>query len=288
MGNLLNEEISNEGFVLLKILIMYCHLKLQPTIKQKSVCLVKLSQLSIWRFRLGGGNDKNAISLYESLQQANFDVNPELKKFYESNKSGSGRAKNPAIGVLTTGLAIGETPQDRYSEDIKNSFANYNDAAIIVISRIGGEGFDLPRTQETSYGGKLISGSKEGGQHYLELDKNEEDLIKMVTSSNQFNKVIVLINSSAAMELGDLHDNDDIDSILWIGSPGGNGSKAIGRILNGTINPSGRLVDTYVRDFTKDPTWQNFGDNMTKNGNAYLTGDKESDIITLNMKKAFT
>lgn len=277
MGNLLNEEISNEGFVLLKNINNVLPLETATNNKAKVSVFGKNSVSLVYGGSgSGGGNDKNAISLYESLQQANFDVNPELKKFYESNKSGSGRAKNPAIGVLTTGLAIGETPQDRYSEDIKNSFANYNDAAIIVISRIGGEGFDLPRTQETSYNGKLISGSKEGGQHYLELDQNEEDLIKMVTSSNQFNKVIVLINSSAAMELGDLHDNDDIDSILWIGSPGGSGSKAIGRILNGTINPSGRLVDTYVRDFTKDPTWQNFGDNMTKNGNAYLTGDKES------------
>lgn len=277
MGNLLNEEIASEGFVLLKNENSALPLSTTNSNKAKVSVFGKNSvNLVYGGSGSGGGNDKNPVTLFESLEDASFEYNPQLKKFYESSKSGTGRAANPAIGVLTTGLAIGETPQNKYSQDLKDSFEDYNDAAIIVISRIGGEGFDLPRTQQTSYGGSLVSGSKASGQHYLELDQNELDLIDMVVSSKKFEKVIVLINCSAAMELGELQDNPNINSILWVGSPGGTGAKAIGKILNGTVNPSGKLVDTYVRDFTKDPTWQNFGDNMSKNGNAYLTGGKES------------
>ncbi|MGI6787393.1 MAG: glycoside hydrolase family 3 C-terminal domain-containing protein [Acholeplasmataceae bacterium] len=277
MGNLLNEVIAEEGFVLLKNDNKALPIATNASKKAKiSVFGKNSANIVLGGSGSGGGNEKDAVNLYESLEKANFELNPELKSFYQSSKSGKGRDANPAIGVLTTGLEIGETPQDRYTDSIKNSFGDYSDAAIIVFSRIGGEGFDLPRLQQKTYGGAPISGSKEGGQHYLELDQNELDLIDMVVNSNKFDRVVVLINASTSMELGIIQDNPKIDSILWIGSPGGSGALAIGRVLNGTVNPSGRLVDTFTRDFSKDPTWNNFGDNMLENGNAYLTGGANS------------
>lgn len=36
---------------------------------------------------------------------------------------------------------------------------------------------------------------------------------------------------------------------------------------NGTVNPSGRTVDTYVKDLKQDPTWANFGATNTANNN---------------------
>lgn len=73
--------------------------------------------------------------------------------------------------------------------------------ALIVLSRIGGKGFDLPRTMVTSYGGANVAGAKDG-QHYLELDQNEEKLIHEVVSSGKFGKVVVVINCATSMELG--------------------------------------------------------------------------------------
>ena len=276
-ANRLNEEIVGEGVVLLKN---------KGEKDNKALPLAKNSKISVFGKNSanivlggsgsGGGNSDNTVSLYEGLRNAKFELNPELVKFYEGNSSGSGRDKNPAIGAKVTGLAIGETPLEMYNSTVKNSYEKYSDAAVVVFSRIGGEGFDLPRLQVTNYGGSPVAGSKNGGQHYLELDKNEEALLKDVIDCGKFKKVIVLINCATSMELGFVEETDGVDAALWIGSPGGSGANAIGKILNGDITPSGHLVDTYVRDFTQDPTWQNFGDNLEDGGNSYLAAGSKT------------
>ena len=274
----LNEEIVSEGVVLLKNEDDALPIATSSGSKAKiSVFGKNSADVVLGGSGSGGGNSAGSISLYDGLRNANFELNPKLTKFYEGSQSGSGRQASPAIGAKVTGLAIGETPLDKYTSEIKDSYDEYNDAAIIVISRIGGEGWDLPRQQLTDYGGKPVEGSQDGGQHYLEIDKNEEALIDEVISCGKFEKVILLINSATSMELGFLEEKEGLDAALWIGTLGGSGANAVGDVLNGTVNPSGHLVDTYVRDFTKDPTWSNFGDNLTANGNLYLAGGSATD-----------
>ncbi len=83
------------------------------------------------------------------------------------------------------------------------------------------------------------------------------------------------------MELGFLDDpahyaySDKIKAALWIGSVGKTGINALGRVLNGSVTPSGRTVDTYARDFKKDPSWQNFSNNNEIDGNRYYVGGKK-------------
>ena len=118
-------------------------------------------------------------------------------------------------------------------------------------------------------------GARNADDHYLQLDQNETDLIEHVCSQN-FEHVILIVNSGSAMELGFLDDpdhyayNEKIDGALWIGFPGISGMNAVGQVLKGETNPSGHTVDTYVRDLKQDPSWQNFSTNLTANGNAYL------------------
>ena len=69
------------------------------------------------------------------------------------------------------------------------------------------------------------------------------------------------------MELGFIEELDGIDAAIWIGSPGSSGINALGKFLNGSVNPSGRLVDTFATDFTADPSYKNFGDNLSDGGN---------------------
>lgn len=271
-AGMLNQEICEEGFVLLKNESQA--LPLTEGAMHVSVFGKNSANLVLGGSGSGGGSAETSVSLYEGMKNAGITLNPKLMEFYESSASGSGREANPAIGSSTTGLTIGETPYDKYPNDVIDSYKDYQDAAIVVISRIGGEGFDLPRTMVTEYGGAPVSGAKEG-QHYLELDENEERLLDEVCHAG-FDKVIVLINSAEPMELGFLNDRAEIDAALWIGFPGGTGASAVGKVLTGAVNPSGRLVDTYVRDFTQDPTWQNFGDNRQVKGNMYLQGGAES------------
>lgn len=118
-------------------------------------------------------------------------------------------------------------------------------------------------------------GARNADDHYLQPEQNETDLIEHVCAQN-FEHVILIINSGSAMELGFLDDpdhyayNEKIDGALWIGFPGISGMNAVGQVLKGETNPSGHTVDTYVRDLKQDPSWQNFSTNLTANGNAYL------------------
>ncbi len=280
-GNDLNELINEEGIVLLKnddsiLPLLGTNISV---FGKNSVNLVYGGSGS------GGGDFEGAATLYESLEDAGFNVNPIMKTFYESDASGDGRSDNPAIeGGILSGFSTGETALSLYTQTVKDSYASYNDAAIVVISRIGGEGFDLPRTMVNS-AGVTVDGAASGDDHYLELDQNEQDMLQ--EACENFTNVVLIINSGTSMELGfldDIEDNDatmndydyasGVKAALWIGGPGYSGIMALGRVLNGEVNPSGRTVDTYVRDFTADPTYANFSNNLTSTGNRYTLDGK--------------
>lgn len=226
-------------------------------------------------------------TLYDSLKAAGIEYNPVLKSFYDDNsRSGSGRPDNPPMtsGQRLAGFAVGETPIASY-EPLENSYDGYTDAAIVVFSRIGGEGFDLPRTMADDFGSdKPVSGAESADSHYLELDKNEKALLDHVKS--KFGKVVVVLNTGTTMELGALDADPDIDAVLWMGLPGATGVMALGRILTGEVDPSGRTVDTWAADFTKDPTWYNSGVYGSKYGNRYLKPDgSTSDFAFVNYEE---
>ncbi len=233
----------------------------------------------------GGFDTSNNKNLYESLNDAGFVTNPTLKSFYESSQSGPVRTANSSD--LDNGdnqkIATAETPQSKYTDAVRNSYVDYSDAALVVITRIGGEGFDLPRYQGDS------EGTVSADSHYLELDQNEIDLLTAVTDGT-FKRVVVVFNTSSSFEATFLKDSayaafaDKIDAAVWIGFTGSNGITALGEILNGDVNPSGRLVDTWAADFTKNPSFVNFGtgclpDTTDKyDGGMYYSVDYEEGI----------
>lgn len=233
----------------------------------------------------GGFDTSNNKNLYESLNDAGFVTNPTLKNFYESSQSGPVRTANSSD--LDNGdnqkIATAETPQSKYTDAVRNSYADYSDAALVVITRIGGEGFDLPRYQGDSEGAVSLD------SHYLELDQNEIDLLTAVTDGT-FKRVVVVFNTPSSFEATFLKDSayaafaDKIDAAVWIGFTGSNGITALGEILNGDVNPSGRLVDTWAADFTKNPSFVNFGtgclpDTTDKyDGGMYYSVDYEEGI----------
>lgn len=233
----------------------------------------------------GGFDTSNNKDLYESLNDAGFVTNPTLKSFYESSQSGPVRTANSSD--LDNGdnqkIATAETPQSKYTDAVRNSYADYSDAALVVITRIGGEGFDLPRYQGDS------EGAVSPDSHYLELDQNEIDLLTAVTDGT-FKRVVVVFNTPSSFEATFLKDSayaafaDKIDAAVWIGFTGSNGITALGEILNGDANPSGRLVDTWAADFTKNPSFANFGtgclpDTTDKyDGGMYYSVDYEEGI----------
>lgn len=252
-----NLKLAEEGFVLLKNENAALPMNKGARI---SVFSKNSVNLSYGGSGSGGFDTSNNKDLYESLNDAGFVTNPTLKRFYESSQSGPVRTANSSD--LDNGdnqkIATAETPQNKYTDAVKNSYADYSDAALVVITRIGGEGFDLPRYQGDS------EGAVSPDSHYLELDQNEIDLLTAVTDGT-FKRVVVVFNTPSSFEATFLKDSayaafeDKIDAAVWIGFTGSNGITALGEILNGDVNPSGRLVDTWAADFTKNPSFVNFG-----------------------------
>ena len=277
-----NLKLAEEGFVLLKNENAALPMNKGARI---SVFSKNSVNLSYGGSGSGGFDTSNNKNLYESLNDAGFVTNPTLKRFYESSQSGPVRTANSSD--LDNGdnqkIATAETPQSKYTDAVRNSYVDYSDAALVVITRIGGEGFDLPRYQGDS------EGTVSADSHYLELDQNEIDLLTAVTDGT-FKRVVVVFNTPSSFEATFLKDSayaafaDKIDAAVWIGFTGSNGITALGEILNGDVNPSGRLVDTWAADFTKNPSFVNFGtgclpDTTDKyDGGMYYSVDYEEGI----------
>ena len=203
----------------------------------------------------GASDETDNVTLQEGLKQAGFEVNDDLTQFYEDHKT---KKKGQNVFNLKGGdYNINEPATSEYSDKLISDAKKFSDTAIVVFSRNGGEGGDLPMDMASYTGG-------DAGKHYLELQSCEQEMLSMVEKN--FEHVIVLVNSSNAMELGFLEDKN-VDAALWIGGPGSTGCVAVGEVLSGAINPSGRLVDTYAYDLTTAPAYYNAGDfTYTSNG----------------------
>ena len=213
----------------------------------------------------GQGIDVDYKTLYDALG-GYYSLNPTLQSFYLDDKA-SGAQRSNTNTDLDSGddkaYTVGETPVSMYTQAVRDSYQNYNDLAIVVLTRIGGEGADLPRHQGSS------AGAVSEDAHYLQLDQNEIDMLNEVTSAG-FKKVVVLFNIPSAMEADFLYDTakypfaDKIDAALWIGYTGKQGILALGDILTGAVSPSGRTVDTWSARLLENPSSVNFGTGITQ------------------------
>ena len=263
------EEIENEGVVLLKNEDGALPLNVQS---ESKISLFGVCSIDYYWGGTGSGAveiDKD-MNLKELFTDAGFSVNETLWNFYES---GAAKGYRHGGGSNTNGdadFALNEAPQSVYqSANVASSYASYNDAAIIVIGRRGGEGADLPRTMQ-NYGGSA-------DKHYLELTDEETELIKAVKSTG-FKKTILLLVTGNAMELGGL-DALGVDACLWAGYCGSTGMKSVVNTICGKVNPSGKTVDTYVSDNLAAPAVANMGDFKYSNGDYYYVTYSEGIYV---------
>ncbi len=251
------EDVLDEGAVLLKNENSALPLKSN----EKKVAIFGQNSVDFVYGGSGSGSidSSSAPSLKDALEKVGLEVNQTLWDFYKTGAGSSYRKEMP--GADGSGnFAINEVPLDKYSDEVKSSFKN-SDLAICSVGRAGGESSDLP-----SY-------DLGNGYNYLQVDKNERDMLKLACEN--FSKVILIVNTNNPIELSFLEEDayKNIKAVLWAGGVGQEGMHGIANILVGNANPSGRLVDTYAYDSKSAPSFQNLGDYTFTNSNIEK-GDK--------------
>ncbi len=214
----------------------------------------------------GSMNADDAVSIRAALIEDFGEgcFNDSQWKFYATTKYK--RVNADTTGGYQAQYRINEVPWDKYPQKLKDTWADFGDVALVVLSRSGGEGADVPSGLE-----ELREFMTDGD--YLRLCKEETDMfegLEQLKKDGVFKKIVVLLNSSNALQL-DFLDKYGIDAVLWIGDVGMTGTLGVADILSGKVNPSGRIVDTFMKDNHSAPAMENFGAYKWTNGAEYET-----------------
>ena len=181
-------------------------------------------------------NDELVVTLEKAFETNGFNINKTLLNQYQT-----GSVTNPNQNV--------EASPSVYTDAVKATFDQYNDAAIITIVRGGTENTDPNKGA-------------------LKLTENEKSMIELVKDSGKFKKIILLINSPMPMSMDFVdteHDDCNFDAAIWMGVPGYYGSGGVVHLLMGKdadgkpLSPSGHLSETFVDDVDCAPAAVNFG-----------------------------
>lgn len=247
----------------------------------------------------GSSSNEGNIDILTSLKDAGFEVNQEIIDMYTEYSPTRDLGGN-VVSVNFTNWSLPEPPASYYTDSLMNNAKEFSDTAVIVLARSGGEGQDLPgdmnavikgtydnvRNEKangnanynyyaSSYANNGDYDDYQAGQSYLELSKSEQDMINLVATN--FNKVVVVVNANNPMELGFVNDYDSIRSVILAPGTGRTGMAGLGRILKGTVNPSGRTIETYVYDQKATPAYNNYGNFTYNNVDDLLAAYTEYD-----------
>ena len=274
------QKIAEEGIVLLKN-----EDNMLPLAENSSLNVFGWASTNPCYGGTGSGSLSDAyptVSLLQGLEDAGFQLNTELSDFYTAY-----RADRPEVGMWAQDWTLPEPTAASYTEEMLDNAKAFSDTAMVVITRVGGEGADLPTdvSQVTYEDNSTEYKDFEAGEHYLQLSRTEKDMLDLVCKN--FDNVVLVYNGANPMELGFVNEYSQIKSAIWCAGTGQSGFEALGEIVAGEINPSGKTVDTFVSDLTETPTWNNFGSFVYDNVDEYKyvatnrhTGNEDTNLPT--------
>lgn len=256
-GRTLAEQIEGEGLVLLR---------------NENDCLplpASTTKVNVFGWAstqwVAGGSGSGQVSgstkgLLDALSDAGIEYNQDLADMYrgfygERDYKGAG-ALNSHASEYCRLFEPSVYDRDCYSAELLEAAEDFSETALVVIGRTTGESIDCPSTQYkvNARGGEVTVDVTRG---YLELSSEEEALLRYVGA--HFDHVVVVVNSTNTMELGEVESIDGIDAVLLAGPTGEVGANSVVAALWGQINPSGRTTDTYAYDFSTAASWANSG-----------------------------
>ncbi|KFI91901.1 glycosyl hydrolase family 3, N-terminal domain protein [Bifidobacterium saguini DSM 23967] len=201
-------------------------------------------------------NEHPMASILSGLKQAGFETNSELTDLYTKY-----RAERPTLNMFQQDWTLPEVPADQYPDSLISDAKSFSDEAVVVITRFGGENADLPRDMKAE-GVVYNNNSKDyedfqQGESILQLSQTEKNMLDLV--SKNFDHVTLVYNGSNPLQFDFLANYPQIKSVLWCPPAGQTGFNALGDILAGKVNPSGKTSDTFLKNVRSTPTLNNIG-----------------------------
>ena len=206
---------------------------------------------------------KSTMEITDAFQERGFQLNPSTLAAYEKffadkewTKPRFGGGIIPEYKEITAFNDPYEFTMDELlalNPDFKKDYAEYSDAAIVIVGRPGGEAGNgyYPGKDGLAEGVETVTGNI--------LSLSNEEMAMIEEAKANFDKVIVLVNSASAMEIGNLAEDPQIDAIMWIGFPGAYGFYGVADVLNGTVSPSAHLGDIMAKNSALAPAMMNYG-----------------------------
>jgi beta-glucosidase len=181
-----------------------------------------------------------AVSLGEGLTNAGYVLDKDVQQAYTgylSDYSAKHPKKNPLQEIMNpTPFA----PEYRFDKNTIDQKAAASDVAIVYIGRNAGEGNDRKVADD------------------YELTSLETEMIGNVSDAfhAQHKPVIVVLNIGGVIDV--MSFRDKVDAILLAWQPGQEGGNAIADVLNGKVDPSGKLATTFPAAYNDVPSAKNF------------------------------
>ena len=229
------------------------------------------------------GKSTEGNEIFDAFEDAGFELNPTMLATYASYFADKEWNKNRYTGAVTPEYSditfydrvVEFTPAEleAMNSDYDKDFAEYDDAAIVVVGRPGSENAQgyKPGAEGLAPGVETVTGN------ILSLTTEEMEIINL--AKENFDKVIVLVNAANPMEIKNLKEDSGIDAILWIGFPGSYGFHGVAQVLNGTVAPSARLGDTLEANTNTNPAMKNYGDIPWANKSSFNSADNVNGYI---------
>ena len=214
------------------------------------------------------------VHFYDGLSAAGLDVDSELNDWYKS------KPESDFVSISANGsnkaFVGGSSQESQYTmrdinwSELPDAKFGAAKAAIVVFARNSGEAEDLYMDTAMHEDGSRTVVDKNNHNNTsnnsgdgLALTTNEISLLtnlKKLKDEKKIGEIVVIMNSAAPLQCAFTENPDyGVAACLWVGTLGTNGATAIGKILTGKVNPSGKMTDTIFADSGYNPVYYNFG-----------------------------
>ncbi len=192
----------------------------------------------------GEVNERHSVTVLEGLTDRGFEIT--TKKWIEDFETGYKEAcaaykeeKKKRINLLKLN-DIMQMLFDNFKAPVgrpitqEDVAASDTDSCIYVLSRQAGEGGDR---------------KAEKGDFYL--TDEEREAIRFC--AEKYDKFLLVINCGSSIDMAFAEEIPGINAILYLCQPGTEGGHAFADIVSGQVTPSGKLSDTWAKQYTDLP-----------------------------------